>query len=105
MILKTWSPELGKRGLSVNSNTYEIILLEHTEQEAALTTEMVQSVLPGVSIVPMEDCCLVGAPFSVEGIPAALQKKTEDLDKLISRLEFVDPHEAFVLLKICIFNT
>ena len=35
----------------------------------------------------------------VEGILAAFQKKIEDLDKLIGRLELVDPHEAFVLLK------
>ena len=29
------------------------------------------------------------------------QEKTEDLEMLISRLEFVDLHEAFVLLKNC----
>ena len=99
--LENMVTKLGELGLSVNSNKCEVTLLEHTEQEAAVTTEMVQSFLPGVRIVPKEDCCLLGALLSVEGIPAALKKKTEDLDKLISRLEFVDPHEAFVLLKNC----
>ena len=60
-----------------------------------------QLVLPGVRIAPKEDCCLLGAPHSVEGRSVALRKKTEELDQLISRLGFFDPHEAFVLLKKC----
>ena len=33
--------KLGELGLSVNSNKCKITLMEHTEQEAAVTTEMV----------------------------------------------------------------
>ena len=99
--LENMVTKLGELGLRVNSNKCEITLLGHNEQEAAVTTGMVQSILPGVRIVPKEECCLLGAPLSVEGIPVALRTKTEELDKLISRLELVDPHEAFVLLKNC----
>ena len=54
--------KLGEVGLRVNSNKCEITLLGHTEQEGAVTTGTVQSIQPGVCIVPEEDCCLLGAP-------------------------------------------
>ena len=92
--------KLGDVGWNVNSNDCEITLLQHTEEKTAIKNKMVKSILPGVRIVPKKDCCFLGAPpHPVEGIPAALLKKTEDSDKLLSRLEFVDPHEALVLLK------
>ena len=97
--LENMATKLADLGLRFNSTKCEMTLLKHTEQETAVTTEIVQSILPGVCIFPKENCCLLGASLSLEGIPAALRKKTEDLDKLISRLEFVKRQKAFVLLK------
>ena len=66
--------KLGELDFRVISSKYEITLLEHSEQEAIVATCLVQLILPGVRIVPKEDCCLLGAPLSVEGNPAALRK-------------------------------
>ena len=67
--------------LRVNSSRCEMTLLEHTEQEAAVTTGMIQAILPGLLKVLKEDCCLSVVPHSVKGIPAAFRKKAENLDK------------------------
>ena len=79
-------------------------LLEHTEKEAAVTTGTVHPTLIGVRIVPKRDSCLVRAHLTVEGKPAALQNRTKVIDELISRLEFVDKQESFVLLKTVFQN-
>ena len=73
--LENMVTKLGELGLRINDNKCEITLLEYTEQESVVTTGMVHSILPGARIVPEEECCLLGARLSVEGIPVALRKK------------------------------
>ena len=45
------------------------------------------------------DLSLLGAPVDIQGIPGTIHEKREALERMTSKLEVVNPHQAFVLLK------
>ena len=45
------------------------------------------------------DCTLLGAPLSEEGIVGILGDRREDLQRVVSRLDVIDNHQAFILLR------
>ena len=45
------------------------------------------------------DFSLQGAPVNIQGIPGTIQEKRETLERMTSKLEVLNPHQAFVLLK------
>ena len=55
--------------------------------------------LPGVNVVEACDLSLLGAPVDIQGIPGTINEKREALERMISKLEVLNPHQAFVLLK------
>ena len=57
--------------------------------------------LPDIKIVLTNDCTLLGALISPRPSPKAVVKKHDDLIRMAGRLEQIDAHEAFVLLKNC----
>ena len=83
--------------LEVNSGKCELTILN--EVDPGGTESLFRGILPGVRVVQGDECSLLGAPVSPAGIPEVLLGKKEDLDLLISKLEVVDNHQAFVLLR------
>ena len=52
-------------------------------------------------LVANEDLTLLGAPIYPEGIPNVLNPKLENLKLMTTRLDEIDPHQAFFLLRNC----
>ena len=42
---------------------------------------------------------LLGAPVDMQGIPGTINEKRETLERMTSKLEVLNPHQAFVPLK------
>ena len=50
----------------------------------------------------MAEACelsLLGAPVDIQGIPGTMQEKREAPERMTSKLEGLNPHQAFVMLK------
>ena len=45
------------------------------------------------------DLSLLGAPLDIQGIPGTINEQREALERMTSKLEVLNPHQAFVLLK------
>ena len=63
------------------------------------TEALFRGLLPGVSVVEACDLSLLGAPVDIQGIPGNVNEKREALERMTSKLEVLNPHQAFVLLK------
>ena len=87
--------KLSELGLEVNGDKCELSILGHESTE---TEQLFRDVLPGIRVVN-EGISLLGAPVSSEGVLRVLESKKEDLDRMASRLEVLDSHQAFVLLR------
>ena len=82
-------------GLEVNGIKCELTILNDSMPEA--TEALFRGLLPGVRVV--EACDLLGAPVDIQGIPGTINEKREALQRMTSKLEVLNPHQAFVLLK------
>ena len=49
----------------------------------------------------VKDATLLGAPLSGDGVSKAILEKRDDLERITSRLQLIENHQAFVLLKNC----
>ena len=63
---------------------------------------MFRGLLPGVRVVEACDLSLLGAPMDIRGIPGTFHVKREALERRTSKLEVLNPHQAFVLLQYAI---
>lgn len=93
--------DLRKVGLEVNQRKCELIILNHTRQEAIRTEELFRGLLPEVKVVPRSEALLLGAPLSEESVSMAVLEKRRDLERLVSRLRLLENHQAFAMLKNC----
>ena len=87
--------DLQEVGFEVNQRKCELIILNHTREEANQTLDMFRDLLPQIKVIPASESFLLGAPLLVEGIPCAVKEKCEDLERLIEN------RQAFALLKNC----
>ena len=55
--------------------------------------------LPHLKITSIEDTVVLGSPIAPRGIRNEIMSKQEALKRMVSKLELIDPHQAFVLLK------
>ena len=76
-------------GLEVNGSKCELTILN----------DRGWGLLPGVRVVEACDLSLLGAPVDIQGIPGTINEKREALERMTSKLEVLNPHQAFVLLK------
>ena len=53
----------------------------------------------GVRVVEACDLSLLGALVDIRGIPGRIHEEMEALERMTSKLELLNPHQAFVLLK------
>ena len=58
-----------------------------------------RGLLPRVSVVEACDLSLIRAPVDIQGFPGTILKKREALERMTSKLEELNPHQAFILLK------
>ena len=63
------------------------------------TEALFRGLLPGVREVEACDLSLLGVPVDIQGIPGTIHEKREALERITSKLEVMNPHQAFVLLK------
>lgn len=52
-------------------------------------------VIPGIMVPSPKDFYLLGAPLTLDGVPAAIAQKIESIALLISRLEYLNAHYSF----------
>lgn len=88
-------------GLNVNQNKCELVILNHTGEEAQRTEESFRELLPEIKIVSASESSLLGAPLTEFGISEVLSTKREDLERMVARLQLIENHQAFALLKNC----
>ena len=84
-------------GLEVNGSKCELTILNDSMPEA--TEALFRGLLLGVRVVEACDLSLLGAPVDIQGIPGTINEKREALERMTSKLEVLNPHQAFVLLK------
>jgi len=99
--LRRMMGSLSAAGLEVNSEKCELSLLHHSADDERRSEAMFRAVLPGVRVVGSDQISLLGSPVLDFGIPGALEDKRRDLVRMVARLELIDNHQAFVLLRSC----
>ena len=65
------------------------------------TVKQFSSILPSVSLPSRHSWSVLGSPLTHEAIVPILGSKLGDILRLCSKLEEVDPHHAFTLLRNC----
>lgn len=89
--------KLAAIGLEVNSSKCELSILNDDRPEA--TEAIFRAVLPEVKVVQISDLSLLGAPLDQNRIPRILLEKKESLDRMTTKLELLERHQGFVLLR------
>ena len=84
-------------GLEVNGSNCELTILNDSMPKA--TEALFRGLLPGVRVVEACDFSLLGAPVNIQGIPGTINEKMEALERMTSKVEVLNLHQAFVLLK------
>jgi hypothetical protein len=93
--------DLREVGLEVNQKKCELIILNHSREEKLHTMELFRGLLPELRFKQASESNLLGAPLSEEGISSAIREKCEDLRRMTTRLNMIENHMAFTLLKNC----
>jgi hypothetical protein len=86
-------------GMELNFSKCEVVFLQHTDAQRVDSLSLFQRLAPGIREVEVEDLSLLGAPLSDTAISSGLEKKTQSLERLCSRLAGIPAHCAFFLLK------
>ena len=84
-------------GLEVNGSKCELTILNDSMPEA--TEALFRGLLPRVKVVEACDLSLLGALVDIQGIPGTINEKREALERKTSKLEVLNPHQAFDLLE------
>ena len=84
-------------GLEVNRSKCELTIHNNSMPEA--TEALFRGLLQGVREVEACDLSLLGVPVDIQSIPGTIQEKREALERSTSKLEVMNPYQAFVLLK------
>ena len=71
--------------------------------EHAVTVEKLHRLIPGAAVTAEVEQMVLGAPLTRAAIGTALGKKKEELDRLLNRLQLLDSHSAFYLLRHCLW--
>ena len=86
--------EVIKVGLELNPSKSEVIGTD------SVTTEAIQSSLPGVRVVDVAQATLLGSPIGdITSISATITAKTAMLKCLGERLKYLQSHDAYLLLR------
>ena len=69
--------DLRRVGLEVNHSKCELLILNHTREDALRTEGMFPEIMPGLKVVQRSEVTLLGAPLSGEGVSMLLSGKSE----------------------------
>ena len=89
--------ELKKIGLSINASKCELICLNLEDPNQVI--DSFKQLLPDLKTTSIEESIILGSPIAVQGMRSEMESKLNALKRMISRLNLIDPHQAFVLLK------
>ena len=95
--LRVLLEELKKIGLSINPSKCELTCINLDNQEAVINN--FQQILPELKITSINESTILGSPIVAQGVRSEIESKINSLKLMISRLNLIDPHQAFVLLK------
>ena len=84
-------------GLEINRSKYEIPILNDSMPESM--EALFRGLLPWVRALEACDFSLLGSPVDIQGILRIINEKMETVERMTSKLEGLNPHQAFVLLK------
>ena len=93
-------PMLLDIGLEVNPTKSEVSNVSCDNFQSVLIA--IESALPGVTVIESEDLGILGAPIDINGCLTGVLKAVERLSTMSSRLESIDAHPAFFLLRNCL---
>ena len=97
--LRRLIPMLSDIGLEVNPAKSEVSNVSCDNFQSVLLA--IESVLLGVTVTEREDLSILGAPIGNNGCRTGVLKAVELLTTMSSRLELIDAHLAFFLLRNC----
>ena len=86
-------------GLAINPSKTELLLVNSVQKDPQEILDSFNLVTPGIKLIDEDALTLLGAPIMPGGIANILSSKQECLELMCSRLEDLDRHEAFFLLK------
>ena len=95
--LRSLLSDLKKIGLSLNPIKCELTCLNL--KDPISVADNFRNLLPGLKITSTDDLVVLGSPIADQGVRSEIVSKQNALEKMISRLNLIDPHQAFVLLK------
>jgi hypothetical protein len=90
-----------KMGLQLNPQTCKLMVLWWGNSQAPFV-EAISELLPGIKVIRLCQCELLGAPLTSEALPRALTHKIETIGLLVERLPSLQSHTALFLLKNCL---
>jgi hypothetical protein len=88
-------------GLKVNTDKCEIFFNSKNEDMSII--QQFEKICPGIRIVSSNDLQLLGAPIFEEAYVQQFRIKEQKIKLLISRLDHLNSHVAYFLLKNCLF--
>ena len=92
-----------KIGLSLNSTKCELYINEPDPENSSKILSEFKEVAPDICLIDDSELCLLGAPTLEKAYQPVVSSKLDELQKMTSRLAGLNRHEAFFLLKNCLF--
>ena len=94
------TPMLSDISLEVNPSKSEVSNFSCDNIQSVMLA--IKSALPCVTVTEREDIGILGAPTDVNSCRTGVPKAVERLSTMSSRLESIDAHPAFFLLRNCL---
>ena len=89
--------ELEKIGLSINAGKCELTCLNTVDPNTVI--ESFKLLLPNLKVTSIDESIILGSPIADQGVRTEIESKIAALKRMTARLDLIDPHQAFVLLK------
>ena len=100
--LLTFKADCESIGLTLNDSKSELcVMCDHAPMEDIVRE--FRSVCPSISITEPTDLTLLGSPVGKNALGAAMEEKLASTRQLCKRLKVLRRHDAFFLLKNCLF--
>ena len=93
-------PMLSDISLEVNPPMSEVSDVSCDNYQSVMSE--IEFALPGVIVTEREDLSIQGAPIDINGCRTGVLKAVERLSTMSSRMESIDAHPAFYLLRNCL---
>ena len=96
-------PILSDIGLEVNQSNSEVSNVSCDNYQSSMLA--IESTLPEVTVTEREDLSILGAPIGINDCRTGVLKAVERLATMSCRLESIDAHPTFFILRNCLSTT